>query len=114
MTEENNAAIKIADDMARFMKPASSSDAEILNTTARYSLQIRPDQHLILNRLEMLIHHPLMPNSGKDAIRAFIPIYQEMKRYHDSMPFIGRAIEAISLKKAWDMGAITGNIAVKK
>lgn len=105
-----NASAAISDIMAKFMRPATSTEAEILEVVARYSLQIRPDQHLILNRLQMLCFNPNVPESAKQAIEAFIPLYQDMKRYHDTLNYIGRTIEALSLKKFIEAKSIQGQI----
>lgn len=112
MTEEQttNSALSIADTMAQFMRPASSPETEMLDVVAKYSLQIRPDQHYVLNRLQMLVHDTRVPDTAKQAIEAFVPIYAEMKRYHDTLPFIGRAIEAMSLKKFIEAKSIQGQI----
>lgn len=108
--KQNNAAIAIADTMAQFMRPAGNAETEMLDVVAKYSLQIRPDQHYVLNRLQMLIHDIRLPEHAKQAIEAFVPIYAEMKRYHDTLPFIGRAIEAMSLKKFIEAKSIQGQI----
>lgn len=112
MEEEkmNNSALGIAGLMAEHMRPAGSPETEMLDVVAKYSLQIRPDQHYVLNRLQMLVHDKRVPENTKQAIEAFIPIYTNMKRYHDTLPFIGRAIEAMSLKKFIEAKSIQGQV----
>jgi len=105
-----NSATAIADLMARFMSPAQSTEAEILSVVARYSLQIRPDQHKVLNRLQMLVFNPYLKKEAKQAIEAFVPLYQDMKRYNDTLNYIGRTIEAMSLKKFIEAKSIQGQI----
>jgi len=108
--EITNSATAIADLMARFMSPAQSTEAEILSVVAEYSLQIRPDQHKVLNRLQMLVFKSQMNDAGKRAILEFVPMYKNLKRYHDTLPFIGRTIEAMSLKKFIEAKSIQGQI----
>jgi len=110
MEETKNAAAKIADLMSTFMEPVGSSDKEILDTVARYSLQISPEQHLVINRLQLLCLDERVPEKVKRALESFIPQYQEMKRYHDTLPFIGRTIESLSLKRFLDQQSIKGNV----
>lgn len=114
MGEVENGAIQIADLMAQVMKPASSAEQEILDTVARYSLQITPEQHFVLNRLQVVAVSKPLPELAKRTIEAFIPAYQEMKRYHDTLPFIGRTIEAMSLKRFVETQSIKGNVMVTK
>jgi len=108
--EVQNSATAIADMMAKFMSPAQSTEAEILAVVAEYSLQIRPDQHKVLNRLQMLIFKDTLNDNAKKAILEFVPMYKNLKRYHDTLPFIGRAIEAMSLKKFIEAKSIQGQI----
>lgn len=115
-TKENikNSAVAISDLMARFMRPSSSSEAEMIELVARYSLQLRPDQQLVLNRLQMLAYDTRIPKEVKESIEAFVPMFMETKRYHDTINFIGRAIEAFSLKRFIDSKSIQGQVVTQK
>jgi len=105
-----NGATHIAEIMGAVMRPASSPDSEMLNVVAEFSLQLTSYQQMIINRLQLLIHHPDVPDEQKEMIKAFIPQYQKLKRYHDSMAYIHRTIEAMSLRKFWSNESMKGQV----
>lgn len=96
---EQHSSLQIADMMSNFLQSAPSGDKEILDTVAKYSLQILPHQHFILNRLFMASSHPMMPVAQGAMIRNFIEEYMQTKRFHDSLPFIAGTIDSLALKR---------------
>lgn len=108
--EETNGAVKIGDLMANMMKPSASAEAEILGVVAKYSLQLRPDQQLVLNRLVMVTFNNQVPAEQKLAIKAFVIEFCETKRYHDTLEYIGRTVDAMSLRRFMDNQSIKGQV----
>jgi len=109
-----NAAIGIADLMGKHFSSNQSAEAEILGIVADYSLQLRPDQQKVLGRLQMLALHPKMSEGGKKQLEAFIQNYKNLKRYHDTLNYVGRTIEALSLKKFIESRSIQGQVINQK
>jgi len=107
---ENNEALKIADIFADALRPSQSADSEILNIVAKYSLQLRLDQQQVITKLLLLTHDSRIPDQARKQIQVFIPDYMTNKRFHDTLPFIGRTVEAMSLRKFWNQDAMKGQI----
>jgi len=82
----------------------------ILQIIAEYSLQLGQRQQLVLNRIYMLSRDPRVPQSFRDNVLDFIKHYKETKRYHDTMPYIGRGVEALSLRRFWSQNAMHGAV----
>lgn len=111
MTElQQNGAMKIGEMMAELMRPASSPDHEILTVVAKYSLQLSPDQQRILNRLQMLALDTRIPKEQKKMLDTFVGEYQVLKRYHDTMRYIDRTVEAMALRRFWSADAMRGQV----
>lgn len=105
-----NAAMKISELMTSFMRPSVSADREILDLVAQYSLQLSHEQQMILNRLQMVAMDERVPAMQRMMIGEFVEKYQQTKRYHDTMMYIGRAIDSFSLKRFMDNQSIKGQI----
>lgn len=110
MEEKTNNNIEIGNLMSSMMRPSGSPEAEILDVVAKYSLQLRLDQQFVLNRLTMLAFHPLISNEQKKAIEVFVSVYCDTKRYHDTLEYIGKTVDSMSLRKFMDSQAIKGQI----
>jgi len=105
-----NKSMKVAELMAQFLRPSASSDEETLRMVAQYSLQISPRQQMTINRLQMLAMDPKVPLFERERILTFIRSWQETKRYHDTMPFIGRTVDALSLRRFWSQDSMKGSV----
>jgi len=104
----HNSALAISEMMAKTISAGQSPEAEILAVVADYSLQLTPVQQKILNKLQILALHPKISQHGKDQIKLFVESYMKMKRYHDTLNYVGRTIEALSLKKFIEAKSIQG------
>lgn len=102
--------MKVAELMATFLRPSASSDEETLRMVAQYSLQISPRQQMTINRLQMLAMDPKVPQFERERVVAFIRSWMETKRYHDTMPFIGRTVDALSLRRFWSQDSMKGSV----
>jgi len=105
-----NAAMNIADLMAQFMRPSSSTEREMLDVITEFSLQIRPDQHFALNRIQMLEFDPRIPEIERIKISQFIPMYMRTKRFHDTIPYILKFVDSYALRGFWKDQSIRGQI----
>lgn len=113
MSEEKqpiHGATQIADIMSNVLRPVSSPDSEMLTVVAEFSLQLTAYQQMTINRLQMLVFDSRVPEDQKQMIEAFVPQYQRLKRYHDSMAYINRTIEAMSLRKFWNDQSMKGQV----
>lgn len=110
MDSNTNGAIEIGNLMADMMRPAGSADAEILDVVAKYSLQLRLDQQQSLNKLAMEQFNELIPIIERRKIENFVPMYCNLKRYHDTIEYIGKAVDAMSLRRFMDSQAIKGQV----
>lgn len=110
----HNSALAISDMVARTVSAGQSPEAEILGVVADYSLQLSPVQQKILNKLQILALHPELSEHGRKQINSFVENYMKMKRYHDTLNYVGRTIEALSLKKFIEAKSIQGGVQVIK
>jgi len=110
MSDKMNKAIEIAESLTRDLVPASSPDHDILQIIAEYSLQLGQRQQLVLNRIFMLSRDARAPEQFRSDVLAFIQHYKETKRYHDTMPYIGRGVEALSLRRFWSQNGMHGAV----
>jgi len=107
---QENGAMKIGEMMAELMRPASSPDHEILTVVAKYSLQLSPDQQRILNRLQMVALDTRVPVIQRQMLDTFVSEYQVLKRYHDTMRYIDRTVEAMALRRFWSQNSMHGQV----
>jgi len=111
---EKNKALEVADIMAQVMEPQQSEDHEILSIVAQYSLQLRSDQQMVLTKLLILAQNPDVPIEQKKIIQSFVDNYQSFKRYHDTLPYIGKTVEALSLRRFWSNTSMQGIVSQQK
>lgn len=114
MEDVKNGAMEIAEILSQELVVGSSPDHEILQTIAEYSLQLTVQQQMVLNRLYMLAQDPRVPASFKKDVEKFIPHYKETKRYHDTMQYIGRGVDALALRRFWNHQSMGGNVNITK
>lgn len=111
---EKNKALEVADIMAKVMEPMQSEDHEILSIVAQYSLQLRSDQQMVLTKLLILSDNPHIPEKQKHVIEKFVENYQSFKRFHDTLPYIGKTVEALSLRRFWSTTSMQGIVSQQK
>lgn len=90
---------------------STGGDDEMLRIASQYALQITPEQIDTLTRLRCFAldyeqYNPQM----KIKIELFIKEYLEIKHYHESGGFIGRIIEALSVKRLIPTDAVKFNV----
>jgi len=100
----------VSDIMSKVFQPTPSGDHEILEIVAKYSLQVSPRQQFALNRLRIIANDSRVSSEMKQTILDFIEDWQNMKRYHDSLPFIGRTISDMSLRRWVEGGQMKGQV----
>jgi len=108
--DEQNKAMAIGDLAAQMFRPASSPEAEMLDTISKFTFQLRLDQQIVLNRLVMASYNENINLNAKQAIEAFIPLYSETKKHHDTREFISHAVDGLSLKRFVEGQQIKGQI----
>jgi len=76
---------------------SGTGEEELLRVAARYSLQIGTRQLRTLLQLRLLADQ--CEETTKQAIINFIEKWLDYKQYHNSMPYIMRALDSIALRK---------------
>lgn len=100
----------IAEMEAKEFNQADSADKEILDVVAKFSLQLRLDQQMVLNVLQMVAIDERVPPIQRKKIDSFVEQYMVLKRHSDSLPFIMRVVESLSLRRFWSQDAMKGQV----
>lgn len=100
----------ISDIFSAFSHSAGGDD-EILRIASQYALQVMPNQIDTLTRLRTFALDYAQYNPDlKPKIEIFIKEYLEIKHFHESGGFIGRIIEALSVKRLIPTDAVKFNV----
>jgi len=110
MEEIKKGSEEIAEILSTVFRPADNPDESTLRLVAEYSLQLSLRQQFILNRLEILSLDNRIPNNEREKLEKFIANFQKLKRYNETLRYIGQTIEALSLRKFWSMDAMKGQV----
>jgi len=110
ISADDNKALAIGEIAAQMFQPAGSPEAEMLNSIEKFTLQLRLDQQLVINKLFMAAQHPKMRPEGKSAILAFITEYNATKRHQDSRNFMVQMFDKVSLSRLWNNQNFKGQI----
>lgn len=91
---------------------SANGEEELLRITANYTRQISGRQMLCLLALRYyagILPHP----DDRAALTQFIDQWLEYKQYHNSAPFLMRALDAISLRKLTNENTMKINVDKK-
>lgn len=107
MSENNNdnLALKIAEERAAATSQMRSPEREVLDTVANYSLQFTSEQlEVLFNLKARVLLNKLVPEQAKKDVQAFIEFVKEHKRYHDSLFFVMDTVNSMHFKKMIEAG----------